>query len=111
MPNKTQSGPDRSLAELHRATDTLSTMLSQEVRDLHARQKAARRQEGGDPGTIKALKETTAVLKDLASVARSLNEQGAETGGAASSKESLSSGFYGSSPGAVIQEASAGSMR
>ena len=75
MPNKTQSGPDRSLAELHRATDTLSTMLSQEVRDLHARQKAARRQEGGDPGTIKALKETTAVLK-------SLNEQGAETGGA-----------------------------
>ena len=43
MPNKTQSGPDRSLAELHRATDTLSTMLSQEVRDLHARQKAARR--------------------------------------------------------------------
>lgn len=81
MPNKTQSGPDRSLAELHRATDTLSSMLSQEVRDLHARQKAARRQEGGDPGTIKALKETTAVLKDLAAVARSLNEQGAETGG------------------------------
>lgn len=78
MPNKTREGPARSLEELHRATDTLSTMLSREVRDLHARQKAARRAATGDTGSLKALKETTAVLKDLAAVAKSLNEQGAE---------------------------------
>lgn len=68
----------KSLESLHRATDTLSTMLAQEVKELNVRQKAARK-EGVDAGTMKGLKEATAVLKDLAAVTKSLNEQGMET--------------------------------
>ena len=34
-----------------------------------------------DPGSFKGLKEATAVLKDLAAVARALNEQGVEAEG------------------------------
>ena len=33
------------------------------------------------PGTMKGLKEATAVLKDLAAVARSLNDQGVQAEG------------------------------
>lgn len=69
----------KSLESLHRATDTLSTMLAQEVKELNLRQKAARK-ENADVGTMKGLKEATAVLKDLASVAKTLNEQGTEAG-------------------------------
>lgn len=81
MAERKPPGPARSLNDLHRATDTLSAMLAQEVRDLHSRQKKARQGEG-DPGTMKALKEVTAVLKDLASVAKTLNDQGVDGEGA-----------------------------
>ena len=67
----------KSLESLHRATDTLSTMLAQEVKELNVRQKTARK-ENADAGTMKGLKEATAVLKDLAAVTKALNEQGAE---------------------------------
>ena len=70
----------RSLASLARATDTLSTLLAQQVRDLNAQQRAARREGGADPAGMKGLKEATAVHKDLAAVARSLNEQGGGAG-------------------------------
>ena len=60
MAQAKQTGRDKSLASLHKATDTLSTMLAQEVKELNARQKA------------------TAVLKDLAAVAKTLNDQGAD---------------------------------
>ena len=70
------------LASLHRATDTLSTLLAQQVRELNDRQKAAKREGTADPGTMKGLKEATAVLKDLAAVAKTLNEQGTQTEGA-----------------------------
>ena len=72
----------RGLASLGRATDTLSTLLAQQVRELNDRQKAAKREGTADPGTMKGLKEATAVLKDLAAVAKTLNEQGTQTEGA-----------------------------
>ena len=68
----------RSLASLQRATDLLSTMLAQEVRELSERQKKPN--DGSpDPARMKGLKEATGVLKDLAGVAKTLNEQGAGT--------------------------------
>ena len=78
MAQAKQPGRDKSLASLHKATDTLSTMLAQEVKDLNARQRAARRENSTDPGIMKGLKEATAVLKDLAAVAKTLNDQGAD---------------------------------
>lgn len=69
------------LRSLNRATDTLSTLLAQEVKSLNERQKAARKEGTPDPGMMKGLKEATAVLKDLASVAKTLNEQGTQTDG------------------------------
>ena len=60
-----QTKQARGLASLSRATDTLSTLLAQQVRELNARQK-----------------EATAVLKDLAGVAKTLNDQGAQAEGA-----------------------------
>ena len=53
------------LASLSRATDTLSTLLAQQVRELNARQKAAKKEGASGAGTMKDLKEATAVLKDL----------------------------------------------
>ena len=47
----------------------------------NARQKAARRDGAEAAGTMKGLKEATAVLKDLAAVAKALNEQGADAEG------------------------------
>lgn len=73
-----QTKQPRGLESLSRATDTLSTLLAQEVRDLNTRQRAARRDGTQDPGTMKGLKEATAVLKDLAAVAKTLNDQGAQ---------------------------------
>ena len=72
-----QTKQARGLASLGRATDTLSTMLAQEVKELNARQKA-QRADGSDPTLMKGLKEATAVLKDLAAVAKTLNDQGAD---------------------------------
>lgn len=63
-----------SLADLQRATDLLSGLLAQEARALDKR----RREEGC--GDMKAMKEITAVLKDLAAVAKSLGEQQGEGG-------------------------------
>ena len=68
----------KGLESLSRATDTLSTLLAQEVRELNARQKAAKKTGAADGSTIKGLKEATAVLKDLAAVAKTLNDQGAD---------------------------------
>ena len=70
------------LKSLNRAADTLSTLLAQEVKELNARQKAAKKNGSPDAGLMKGLKEATAVLKDLAAVAKSLNDQGTETEGA-----------------------------
>ena len=67
----------KGLESLRKATDTLSTMLAQEVKELNARQKA-QRGDGSDPTLMKGLKEATAVLKDLAAVAKTLNDQGAD---------------------------------
>lgn len=64
-----------------RATDILSTLLAQQVRELNARQRENRRSGAEDPGTMKGLREATAVLKDLAAVARSLNDQGVQAEG------------------------------
>ncbi len=77
-----QTKQAKGLESLSRATDTLSTLLAQQVKELNARQKAARKDGITDPGTMKGLKEATAVLKDLAAVARTLNEQGTQTEGA-----------------------------
>ena len=81
MAQAKQTGRDKSLASLHKATDTLSTMLAQEVKDLNARQRAARRENSTDPGIMKGLKEATAVLKDLAGVSKTLNNQGVDAEG------------------------------
>ena len=69
-----QRKTSKGLDSLSRATDILSTLLAQQVRELNARQ-------WEDPGTMKGLKEATAVLKDLAAVARSLNDQGVQAEG------------------------------
>ena len=50
---------------------------AQEVKELNARQKV-QRGDGSDPALMKGLKEATAVLKDLAAVAKTLNDQGAD---------------------------------
>ena len=71
----------KGLESLSRATDTLSTLLAQEVKELNERQKAARRENTPDPGMMKGLKEATAVLKDLAGVVKTLNDQGTQTEG------------------------------
>ena len=76
-----QTKQAKGLESLSRATDTLSTLLAQQVKELNARQKAARKDGNADPGTMKGLKEATAVLKDLAAVAKTLNEQGTQTEG------------------------------
>ena len=81
MAQKIRPSAGKGLDNLHRATDTLSTMLAQEVRELNARQKAAKKTGAADGSTIKGLKEATAVLKDLAAVAKALNEQGADAEG------------------------------
>lgn len=68
---------DGGLAHLRKATDTLSGLLAQQVKDLNASQRAARRAGQDDrAAALKGLKEATAVLKDLAAVAKTLNEQG-----------------------------------
>ena len=72
-----QPAQAKGLESLSRATDTLSTMLAQEVKELNVRQKA-QRGDGSDPALMKGLKEATAVLKDLAAVAKTLNDQGAD---------------------------------
>ena len=71
----------KGLESLRKATDTLSTMLAQGVKDLNARQRAARRENSTDPGIMKGLKESTAVLKDLAGVSKTLNDQGVDAEG------------------------------
>ena len=74
MAQKIRPSAGKGLDNLHRATDTLSTMLAQEVKELNTRQKAARRDGAEAAGTMKGLKEATAVLKDLAAVAKALTK-------------------------------------
>ena len=76
-----QAGAAKGLDSLRKATDTLSAMLAQEVKDLNTRQRIARKEGGSDPGTMKGLKEATAVLKDLAGVVKTLNDQGVDAEG------------------------------
>ena len=76
-----QTKPAAGLKSLNRAADTLSTLLAQEVKELNERQKAARRENTPDPGMMKGRKEATAVLKDLAGVVKTLNDQGTQTEG------------------------------
>ena len=77
-----QTKQAKGLESLGRAADTLSTLLAQEVRELNARQRAAKKDGAQDAGTMKGLKEATAVLKDLAGVVKTLNDQGTQTEGA-----------------------------
>lgn len=81
--SQTQRGSaGKSLANLQRSTDILSGMLVQEVRALNERQKAARKEQGADSGAaMKWMKEMTAMLKDLAAVAKTVNDQGTDTEG------------------------------
>ena len=69
-----QRKTSKGLDSLSRATDILSTLLAQQVRELNARQRENRRSGEEDPGTMKG-------LKDLAAVARSLNDQGVQAEG------------------------------
>ena len=71
----------KGLESLSRATDTLSTLLAQEVRELNARKKAQNNPGGADGPTTNGLTAPTAVLKDLAAVAKTLNDQGTQTEG------------------------------
>ena len=41
----------KGLESLRKATDTLSTLLAQEVKDLNARQRTARRENSTDPAS------------------------------------------------------------
>lgn len=66
---------------LQKAADTLSAMLTQEIRDLNARQRAARKEKSTAPGLMKDLKEATAMLKDLTGVKKTLSEQGLDPEG------------------------------
>ena len=66
-----QRKTSKGLDSLSRATDILSTLLAQQVRELNARQRENRRSGAEDPGT----------MKDLAAVARSLNDQGVQAEG------------------------------
>ena len=94
-----QRKTSKGLDSLSRATDILSTLLAQQVRELNARQRENRRSGAEDPGTMKGLKEATAVLKDLAAVARSLNDQGVQAEGTESGVVLLPRGCGGPSPG------------
>ena len=60
MAQKKRSAEGKCLENLYRAADTLSTLLAQEVKEL---------------------KEITAILKDVAAVTKTVNEQGAEAEG------------------------------
>ena len=51
------------------------------VKELSARQKTARRDGTETSGIVKAMKEITAILKDVAAVTKTVNEQGAEAEG------------------------------
>ena len=64
-----------------RSSRSCCGLLAQEVKELNERQKAARRENTPDPGMMKGLKEATAVLKDLAGVVKTLNDQGTELEG------------------------------
>ena len=81
MKMRKKTGQPKGLASLNRATATLSTLLAQQVRELALRQKEAKKSGELDPGIMKGLKEATAVMKDLAAVAKTLNEQGVQTEG------------------------------
>ena len=76
-----KKAPPRELESIRKAADTLSAMLTQEIRGLSARQRAARKGSGSDPGLMKEIKEATAVLKDLSGVSKTLREQSAEAEG------------------------------
>lgn len=61
----------KSLKNMRRVTDTLSGMLAQEVEAAQARQ-------GEEGSALRSMKEITAVLKDLAAVMKTLDEQGVD---------------------------------
>ena len=50
-----QTKQARGLASLSRATATLSTLLAQQVRELNARQKAAKKEGASGAGTMNDL--------------------------------------------------------
>lgn len=77
MAQKKRSAEGKCLENLYRAADTLSAMLALEVKELSARQKTARRDGTETSGIVKA----TAILKDVAAVTKTVNEQGAEAEG------------------------------
>lgn len=81
MAQKKRSAEGKCLENLYRAADTLSAMLALEVKELSARQKTARRDGTETSGIVKAMKEITAILKDVAAVTKTVNEQGAEAEG------------------------------
>lgn len=68
----------KGLDRLAGIADTMSLMLAQEVRELNARQKEARREGGDTAGVLRGMKEVSAILKDMAAVKKSLSEPGME---------------------------------
>ena len=61
----------------------MSTLLAQQVRELNARQKAAKKEGASGAGTMKDLKEATdGASRIWTGVAKTLNDQGAQAEGA-----------------------------
>ncbi len=76
-----QTRTRRTANSLERTTDTLCALLAQQVQAMDASQREAKRAGEAVPNIARELKEATAVLKDLAGVARTLCERGIETDG------------------------------
>ena len=76
-----QTKPAAGLKSLNRAADTLPPRRARGVMERTPRHTAPRRESTPDPGMMKGLKEATAVLKDLAGVVKTLNDQGTELEG------------------------------
>ena len=65
-----------------KAMELLAAMYERRGMEFtETRQRMARRENSTDPGIMKGLKEATAVLKDLAGVSKTLNDQGVDAEG------------------------------
>ena len=80
---KLLSGPTKghTAGQDKNAADPLRARLALEVKERRARHKPGRRDGTETSGIVKAMKEITAILKDVAAVTKTVNEQGAETEG------------------------------
>ena len=65
-----QRKTSKGLDSLSRATDILSTLLAQQVRELNARQRENRRSGAEDPGTMKGLKGAASLRRYCCELSR-----------------------------------------